>query len=45
MLLENRVRVFDVTQLETDWMKRDSWVQATFWILTKDMIRDVRFLP
>lgn len=43
MKYENWKRVFDVTPLENMWMRRGSWIQATFWILTKDMIKKVRY--
>ena len=43
MMEENWKRVFDITPLENGWTIRGSWIQATFWVLTKDMIRDVRF--
>ena len=43
MMMENWLRVFDVTPFENSWTKRGAWVQATFWTLTKDMILDIRF--
>ena len=42
MKYENWKRVFDVSPLDNEWMRRGEWVQATFWVLTKDMIRKVR---
>ena len=43
MKYENWTRVFDVTPFENEWMRRGSWIQATFWVLTKDMIKKVRY--
>lgn len=43
MKQENWKRVFDISPWETDWIRRGAWVQATFWVLTREMIRDVRF--
>lgn len=43
MKYENWKRVFDVTPLDNAWMRRGSWIQATFWILTRDMIKKVRY--
>ena len=43
MMSENWMRFFYVTPFENDLAKRGAWVQATFWMLTKDMIRHVRF--
>lgn len=39
----NWEQVFDVTPFENDWVRRGSWVQATFWELRKEQIRKVRF--
>jgi hypothetical protein len=39
---ENWKRVFDVSPLDNEWRRRGEWIQATFWVLTKDMIRKVR---
>ena len=36
-------QVFDISPFENDWTLRGDWVQATFWELRKEMIRDVRF--
>lgn len=38
----NWERVFDITPFENEWGCRGKWVQATFWVLTKEMIRKVR---
>lgn len=43
MKYENWKRVFDISLLDTTWMRRGEWIQATFWLLTKDMIKDVRY--
>ena len=40
---KNWERVFDITPQDNHWIKRGSWVQATFWELRKEMIRGVRF--
>lgn len=39
---ENWKRVFDISPLDNEWMRRGEWVQATFWVLTRDMIQKVR---
>ncbi len=38
----NWERVFDIAPFENEWAYRGKWVQANFWVLTKDMIRNVR---
>jgi len=43
MKYENWKRVFDVSPLDNEWMRRGEWIQATFWVLTKGMIRKVRY--
>ena len=43
MKYENWKRVFDVTPFDNKWMRRGSWIQATFWALKNDMIRKVRY--
>ena len=40
---KNWERVFDITPQDNHWIKRGSWVQATFWELREKMIRGVRF--
>ena len=40
---KNWERVFDITPQDNHWIKRGSWVHATFWELRKEMIRGVRF--
>ena len=40
---KNWERVFDITPQDNHWIKRGSWVQATFWELREEMIRGVRF--
>lgn len=42
MKYENWKRVFDVTPFKNAWMRRGSWIQATFWVIRKDMIKKVR---
>ena len=42
MKYENWKRVFDISPLNSQWMRRGEWIQANFWVLTKDMIRGVR---
>lgn len=43
MKYENWKRVFDVSPSNSPWMRRGSWIQATFWMLTKEMIKEVRY--
>lgn len=43
MKYENWKRVFDVTPFENAWMRRGSWIQATFWELRMNMIKEVRY--
>ena len=38
----NYVPLFDVTPFENEWTRRGPWIHATFWVLTKDMIKKVR---
>ena len=40
---KNWERVFEVSPLDNDWIKRGDWVQATVWELKAEMIRNVRF--
>ena len=40
---KNWERIFDVTPFENDWIRRGDWVQATFWELKKEQIRDVQY--
>lgn len=39
----NWERVFDISPLDNDWLRRGWWIQANFWLLTKEMIREVRY--
>lgn len=39
---KNRERLFDITPYKNDWTSQGEYVQATFWILKKEMIRSVR---
>ena len=43
MMSKNWERVFDLTPLENEWITRGSSVQATFWELRKEQIKNVRF--
>lgn len=43
MMIENWERVFDITPFENDWIIRGSSIQATFWELRIEDIRNVRF--
>ena len=43
MKYENWKRVFDVTPLDNEWIRCGSWIQATFWVLTRNMIKKVRY--
>lgn len=35
-------RIFDISPINTDWRIQGYYVQATFWKLTEDMIKNVR---
>ena len=39
----NWERVFDLAPMENEWMIKGDSIQATFWELRKEQIRDVRF--
>lgn len=39
---KNWERVFDLTPLDNDWIRRGATIQATFWELRKENIREVR---
>lgn len=41
--LESWQKVFDIRKCKNDWMINGYYVQATFWILTKDMIKNIRY--
>lgn len=43
MKLESWQKVFDVTPSCSDWSIKGAYVQATFWELRKDMIRDIKY--
>lgn len=36
-------KIFDVTPVHTNWLQTGRYVQATFWTLKKDMIRDIKY--
>ena len=40
---KNWERVFDLSPLNSDWMRRGYDIQATFWELQLEQVRDVRF--
>ena len=40
---KNWERVFDLSPLNSDWMRRGYDIQATFWELWLEQVRDVRF--
>ena len=40
---KNWERVFDLSPLNSDWMRRGYDIQATFWELRLEQVRDVRF--
>ena len=42
-LAANWERIFDVRPFENDWTRRGADVQATFWELKKEYVRDIRF--
>ena len=39
----NWERVFDLSTLDNDWSRRGYYIQATFWELRLEQVRDVRF--
>lgn len=41
-LSKNWERVFNITPTENDWISRGSWIQATFWELRKEYIKEVK---
>lgn len=41
MMDKNWQRVFDMTPFENDWIRRGDCIQATFWELRKEQIREV----
>lgn len=43
MMSKNWERVFNITPLDNEWKIRGSSIQATFWELRKEQIRNVRF--
>jgi hypothetical protein len=40
---KNWEQIFDISFFESKWIRRGYMIQATFWVLSRDMIRDVRF--
>lgn len=36
-------KVFDLTEMNTEWRTRGRWIQATFWILKKEYIKNAKF--
>ena len=40
---KNWVRIFKTSVIIIDWTIRGEWIQATFWELSKEQIRRVRF--
>ncbi len=40
---ENWERVFDISPCDNGWINQGSWVQATFWELWLEDVRNVRF--
>lgn len=41
--VESWQKIFDVSPEKTKWFSKGEFIQATFWELRKDMIRDVRY--
>ena len=39
----NWERIFNVKHFKNDWVTRGDWVQATFWELRGENVRNVRF--
>lgn len=40
---KNWERMFDISPLDNDWVSRGEYIQANFWVLKKEQIREVRF--
>lgn len=43
MMLESWQKIFDVEPEKTDWGCKGAYVQATFWELRKDMVKDIKY--
>lgn len=40
---ESWQKIFDIRPVHTDWLQTGRYIQATFWELKKDMVRDVKY--
>lgn len=40
---ESWQRIFDVSPAKTDWYSRGEYVQATFWEIRKEMVKDIHY--
>ena len=43
LMVESWQKIFDVTPYHDDWISRGAYIQATFWELRKDMVRNVKY--
>lgn len=43
LILESWQNIFDVEPYENDFFPKGKYIQAVFWALKKDMIRDIRY--
>lgn len=41
--IESWDKIFDLTPIDTDWIKNGAYIQATFWKLNKNQIKKVKF--
>ena len=41
--IESWQRIFDVTPKQTEWTVNGEYVQATFWELRKNMVKDIKY--
>lgn len=40
---ESWKNIFDIEPVDTEWQRKGSWIQATFWEIKKENIKNVRF--
>lgn len=43
IIRESWEKIFDITPIQSDWLSRGQYVQATFWKLSKENIKKVQF--
>ena len=41
---ESWIKIFDVSKYQNEWFTRGRYIQATFWELRKDMIRNIKYI-